>query len=217
MDIDLIGFESLVWVYGSKEGIITPTSWEQIICKSVGGNHVPGDIFMADGIVNQSGLNIKSLCKEFTKGKRQTCSFVQCRCPLDESSDIGIGVIKTLIDKREESFRQFNLNKMMDVIILHNREDDDYSVRLFISEQDRYEDLDLEWRHNCAYLNSYDKDKNWKLKRIPGNASAFQTCLHIKKVFDVQECVANFTVKCDNDYDVSIEEAKEKYAKIQQK
>jgi len=39
MNIDLNGFESLVWVYGSKEGIITPINWEKIICTLLNHEH----------------------------------------------------------------------------------------------------------------------------------------------------------------------------------
>lgn len=221
MNFDIEGLKALVYVYGTQEGIITPDTWEKIICKSVGGQHIPGDIFMADGMIFKSGLSVKSLQKMFTKGSIQTCSFVQCRCPLDENSDIGEGIIKTLVQKREESFKQFDLNQMMDVIIIHNRVGNDYSVRIFAHEQCKYENLDLEWHGGLGYLNTDKTKKNWekgwKMKRIPGNASAFHTCLNIKKTFNVKDCIANFTVKCDNNYDISIEEAKERYAKVQQK
>lgn len=223
IDVDLFGLESLVWAYGSREGIVTPETWEKIMCKSVNGTHIPGDIFMSDGMKDQYGLNIKSSIKTFTKGDIQTCSFVQCRCPLNESYDssLGEGIIETLVSKRQESFDKFGLQKMLDIFILHNRVCDEYSVRLFISEQDKYESLNYEWYDGSAYLNvdksKKDWQKYWKLKRIPGNASAFQTCLFIKKVFNVNDSVANFTVKCDDNYDISIDEAKEWYAKIQGK
>jgi len=57
--------------------------------------------------------------------------------------------------------------------------------------------------------------KTWKIKRVSGNASAFQTCVYVKKTFDANKCVANFTVKCYDNYEVSIQEAKEKYDKVQ--
>jgi hypothetical protein len=221
VDFDLNGFESLVWFYGNREGIITPDTWEKIVCKSVNGTHLPGDTFMADGMKDKSGLNVKSLLKTFTKGNKQTCSFVQCRCPLNEETDnIGEGIIKTLVSKREESFNKFALDKMLDVFIIHNRVGNDYAVRLFVSEQKKYESFDYEWHNGCAYLNPNKNKKTWKndweLKRIGGNASAFQTCLNVKKVFNLKDCIANFVVKCYDDYDVSIEEAKANYYKSKQ-
>jgi len=219
IDFDVDGLESLVWVYGTQEGIITPDTWEKIISKSAYGEHIPGDVFMADGKKNNFGLNVKSLLKSFTKGDVQTCSFVQCRCPLDENENIGDGVIKTLVDKREESFKEFNLDTMIDVIILHNRSGNDYNVRVFVEKQDEYENLNLVWNDSHAYLNP-DKsknnwEKNWKIKRVSGNASAFQTCVNLKKTFNVNKCIANFTVECYDNYEVSIEEAKRRYAEVQ--
>ena len=142
--------------------------------------------------------------------KKQTVDFIQCRCPLNENEDIGSQIIETLVKKREESFREFNLDNMMDVSILHNRSGDDYNVRVFAEEQDRYEDLNLIWKNSCGYLDSH---KSWKLKRMEGNDKTFHTCLMVKKVFDVTKCVANFTLKSVNRYDIPMEEAKEKYAK----
>jgi hypothetical protein len=222
IDFDIEGLKSLVYVYGSRERIITPDSWEKIICKSVNGTHIPGDIFMADGTKNNYGLNQKSIFKNFTKGHIQTSSFVQCRCPLDnETGFIGTKIIDTLVEKREASFQEFNLDKMLDVFVIHNRTDSNYNVRLFVQEQPKYEDFDFEWHDGYAYLNP-DKSKKrweggWKMKRIKGNATYGQSCLLIKQVFDSRNCIADFTVKCDNNHDISIEEAKEIYAKAQQR
>lgn len=221
IDLDLEGLKALVYVYGSREGIIRPDTWEKIICKSVGGTHIPGDKYMADGFENIFGFNIKSLLQKYTKGNKQTCSYVQCRCPLDESGDIGSEIIKILVNKREESFKKFDLDKMMDVLIIHNRSGNDYNVRVIIKDQPKYENLNFEWYDGIAYLNSDKSNKSWKegwkMKRVSGNASAFQTCLHIKEIIDYTKCIANFTVRCANDYDVSMEEAKEMYAKVQRR
>ena len=210
INFDIEGLQSLVWHYAGVEGIITPTTWEIIICKSVGGKHIPGNIFMSDGILDPFGLSMKSRILKFTKGKMQTIDFVQCRCPLNEDEDIGSQIIETLVKKREESFDEFNLDTMLDVSILHNRSGDDYNVRVFVEEQDKYEDLNLIWKNSCGYL---DSDKKWKLKRKEGNDKTFHTCLMVKKVFDVTKCAANFTLKSVNRYDIPMEEAKEKYAK----
>ena len=210
INFDIEGLQSLVWYYAGVEGIITPTTWETIICKSVGAEHIPGDKFMSDGILPPHGLSMKSRILKFTKGKMQTVDFVQCRCPLNEDEDIGSQIIETLVKKREESFNEFNLDTMLDVSILHNRFGDDYNVRVFVEEQDRYEDLNLIWKNSSGYV---DSDKKWKLKRMEGNDSAYHTCLKVKKVFDVTKCDANFTLKSANRYDIPMEEAKEKYAK----
>lgn len=213
------GLKGFVYYYGSKEGIITPKTWEKIICKSLGGIHIPGDKYMADGHESRSGLNIKTLKKIFTKGNVQTCVFVQCRCPLlNETIFIGEGSIKTLVDKREESFKDFNLDTMLDVLVLHNRIGEYYNVKVFIEEQPKYEDLNIEWYGNCGYINP-DKSKKdwkskWKLKRNHGNNDGWQTCLLVKKVVDYRNSVADFTIKSVDDYDMSLEEAEKIYSKL---
>lgn len=221
MNFDIEGLEALTWFYAQREGIIIPDTWEKIISKSTGGIHIPGDVYMSDGKVGNFGQNDKSVLNNFTKGDKQTISFVQCRCPLDETSNIGEGVIKTLVNKREESFKEFGLTKMMDVIIIHNRDGENYNVRVFCSEQPKYENIEYEWHGGHAYINP-DKSKggwrkNWKIKRVSGDDSAFQTCVLIKKTFNKSDAIANFTVKCDNNHDIDMEEAKRQYAKIQQK
>lgn len=221
MEFDIEGLKALTWFYAQREGIITFDTWEKIIAKSTGGKHIPGDVYMADGYIKSEGQNDKSILKEFTKGEKQTISFVQCRCPLDEGSDIGKGVIKTLIDKREESFKVFKLNKMVDIVIVHYRDGENYNVRVFCYDQPKYEDIKYEWHDGKAYLNPDKSKKNWKetwkIKRIPGDASAFQTCVYIKKVFNKSDAIADFSVKCDNNYDVDMEKAKKEYAEAQQK
>lgn len=210
LTLNVEGLKSLVWHYGAREGIITPNTWEKIICKASEGTHIPGDIYMADGFVGKSGLNIKTLLKKFTKGYTQTCSFVQCRCPL-KTTDIGAGIIKTLVDKREESFNRFGLDQMLDVIIIHNRIGNDYNVRLFVKEQPKYENLDFEWHDGRGYLNPDKSKKKWKekwtLNRNSGNQGGWQTCLHIKQVFDSRDCTIDFTETCVDDSDISIEKA----------
>ena len=221
MNFDIEGLKALTWVYAQREGIITPDTWEKIISKSTGGEHIPGDVYMADGYSKSEGQNDKSVLKKFTKGDKQTISFVQCRCPLDESGDIGKGVIKTLVDKRKESFKDFKLNRMMDVIIVHYRDGENYNVRVFCYEQPKYEDKNYEWHDGKAYLNPDKSKKNWKetwkIKRVSGDDSAFQTCVLIKKTFNKSDAIADFTVKCDNNYDVDMEEVKREYAKAQSK
>ena len=60
-------------------------------------------------------------------------------------------------------------------------------------------------------------EETWKIKRVSGDDSAFQTCVLIKKTFDKSDAIADFSIKCDNNYDVDMEEVKREYAKVQQK
>lgn len=215
---DLEGFTALVWKYANLQGIITPISWEKIISKSFGGIHIPGDKYMADGKKDNNGINIKSLKIPFNKGKSHTLKYVGFRCPLsnEKSDQIGKGVIKTFVGKRDESFKDHNLDIMYDAIVIHNRSDDDkYRAKLFVFPQEHYEKHDYKWNGNLAYLNTNKNDKNWskdwKLKRCYGNSSYGQSCVLVRKKFNYNHTLADIVVQCDEFKDIDMEEAKKEY------
>jgi hypothetical protein len=219
LKIDLEGLKSLVWIYGGREGVITPKTWELIISKVLYGTHVPGDIFMADVYKDDYGFSVKTTKRLFTKNDNQTVEYIQCRCPVKGDKNIGDEVVKTLVNKREESFEEFGLNTMFDVLIIHNRIGNKYNVRMFINEQPKYENMDIEWIGSCGYVNVDKSKKGWKtkweLKRKDGDDVSRQTCLFIKKVYNVSKCFAEFTVECEDEYDVDMEYAKKKYSEAQ--
>jgi hypothetical protein len=202
ISLDKEALKAYVWHYSQREGIIQPETWEKIICQSVeGGEWIGGDIYMADGKTLISGLNIKSVLKAFTKGEQQTVNVIQCRCPLED-------VIKTLVDKRNASLKDFDLKNMVDVDIIHNRIGDDYNYRVFIKQQPKYEDENFTWKNGCAYK---ENSKQWKIKRNASDASAFQTCVLIKKEYQKSEAVVSDSVKSIDNYAITADEVKELY------
>ena len=206
--LDKEALKAYVWHYSQREGIIQPETWEKIICQSAeGGEWIGGDTYMADGKTPRSGLNIKSVLKEFTKGERQTVNVIQCRCPLDEAR-ISEGTIKTLVDKRDESLKTFDLENMVDVDIIHNRIGNDYNYRIFIKEQPKYENEKFTWKSGCAFK---ENSKQWKIKRNASDASAFQTCVLIKKEYQKSEAVVSDSVKSIDNYAITADEVKELY------
>lgn len=213
IEIDIEGFKALSWYYSTTENRITPIMWEKIICKSCDGQWTPGDTFMSDGFVNSCGLNIKSTHIQFNKGTQQRIGIIQCRCPIQNDNlltneEFGSKVIETLVQKREKSFETFSLNKMLDVDIIHYHYGDTYSVRLYVSEQPKYENLNLTWKNGHGYEHN---SKSWKFRRLPSNRSSFQTCLLIKKVFDVKNALIDFTFRTRNEIEVTIDEAKKQF------
>lgn len=214
MNIESLILEARVWKELSSTGKkkIHSDTWETLICEALGGTHIPGDIFMADGYVDDVGLNIKSINKPFTKKQQQTCDYIQCRCPLDDESNIGPGVISTLVTKREESFGKYNLKTMKDVFILHYRGEESYNVRVFIENQPEYESHDLRWVGNKAYIGN--EVKQWKMKRNYGNDSSRQTCLLIKKTFDHSECTVDFSISLNDIITPSLDEILEEYRQL---
>lgn len=151
---------------------------------------------MCDAVVNDFGLNIKTLKKKFTKGNIQTVDFIQCRCPIQNENsltdeELGKKVIETLVHKREESLRKFNLNSILDFTVIHHIDNGIYNVRVFCENHPFYENYQLYWKNGLAYKYS---DKRWTMKRQSGDAGGFQTCVLIKKEFDKKDCILDLKV-----------------------
>jgi hypothetical protein len=203
-------FKVLIHSYGSKDGIITPDNWERLVCESMGATWIPGDTFMADGYKAKSGLNIKSITKQFNKLKSsQTLNVIQCRSPIEndfELSDDKLGkeIINTLVLKRNSSFSEFNLTEMIDVTVVHNRIENIYNAKIFFSKQPKYENYKYVWKGGCGFIND---EKPWKFKRRYGNDSAYQTCLLIKNNYHDDNYAANVSVECSDEYEISVESA----------
>jgi len=203
-------FEALIHSYGSKDGIITPDNWEKIVCESMGATWIPGDIFMADGYMLNFGFNIKSITKLFNKLKSsQTLNVIQCRSPIENDfelpdEELGKEIINTLVSKRNSSFNEFNLTEMIDVTIVHNRIGNIYNAKIFFSEQPKYENYKYTWKNGHGFI---ENQKKWKFKRRYGNDSAYQTCLLIKNDYYDDNCVANVSVECSDEFNISAESA----------
>lgn len=217
-DFNEKSLEAMVWDYASQQGIITPETWEKIICESCKGEWIDGDKYMADGSKINLGLNIKSVKKSPTKRDEQIIGFIQCRCPIDEEStltdnEMGKKIIETLVKKRQDSFDDLNLNKMLDVLVVHDRDGDFYNVRVFCYEQSKYEELDLVWRNGVGTLNG---EKSWLMNRNTGSASAFQTCLTIKKKYKKIDCIADLRTYAPNSASVNADESLSKHEKFKE-
>lgn len=216
IDFDSEKFMILVWDHASQQGTISPETWEQIIAVSCDGRWIGGDKYMADAVKKTNGLNAKSIKKVFAKGDNQTLSFIQCRIPIDNEDSLtdeqkGKEVIKTLVRKRDDSVEKFDLTKMYDVLVVHYREGDDYYVRLFCDEQMKYEELDLVWNKGAAKLRGSGKNDSWLMSRNGGNASAYQTCLHIKKVYNKMNAIFDLKIKAPFTSFVDFEQSKQRY------
>jgi len=212
-DFNLNAFEAMVWDYASQQGIINYETWEKIVCESCKGTWINGDKYMADGSKDNLGLNIKSVKKIPIAREEQVISFIQCRSPIDGEDamndvEIGENIIETLVKKKQDSFDDLNLNKMIDVLIVHDRDGDYYHTRVFCYEQSKYEDLDLVWKNGVGTLNG---EKSWLMKRNTGSASAFQTCLMIKKSYKKIDCIVDLKVYAPNVALVNAEESIQKY------
>jgi hypothetical protein len=166
---------------------------------------------MADGKVGETGLNIKSIKVSKPKGNIITKDYIQCRTPIQSEmtlsdQEIGRMSISTLIQKRDESFADHSLNKMLDIVVIHNREGDIYNASLFVNEHPDYAAMELNWVNGMAYLP--DNPEQWILRRIPSYASAYQNCLKVKKKYNMNDAVASVSLKIEDPGNVSVAVAK---------
>jgi len=209
--VDRHAFEALVFYYASREETITPTQWELIISDACGGVHIPGDVYMADGKVGTVGLNIKSITSARPKGNLTTKDYIQSRIPIQNEatmsdSEIGEFSITTLVQKRNESFKDLDLDRMVDMVVIHKREGDVYNASLFMMEHPDYSSLELNWVNGKGY--TPHNPKQWKLHRVPSYGSAYQNCLKVKKEYRMDSAVASVSLRVGDPGKVSVEEAK---------
>lgn len=208
-------FKCCVWYYSKRLGVIDAITWEIIIAKSTNSQWVPGDHFMADVVNPEYLCNVKSLKKKFAKGDKQSLSYVQCRAPISNdkslpNDELGQKIIKTLVDKKNESFDQFSCHIMKDFLIQHYRENDKYYARVFYIDHPEFESYELEWNDG---IGKFEDQKSWFIKRDYSDAKHGQNCIHIKKIFDKSMLIADVVVECPDEHNVSNEWIVEEYLK----
>jgi hypothetical protein len=227
-------FKKCVWYYAKKQSVITPITWEEIIGRSTNSHWISGDHFMAD-VVNPEYLsNVKTLKLKFNKSNKQTLSFVQCRTPISNDrnltdEELGENIIQTLIDKRDESFKQkwesycikkgnkniqiedFYCCLMKDFVIQHYREENKYFARVFCYDHPDYKSYDLKWKDGKG---KFEDQKSWFIMRDYSDAKHGQNCTHIKKIFTDDCLICNVMVECPDEHNVSNETIEQEYEKF---
>lgn len=210
-------FEADVWYYSGLEGIIKSDTWEQIVAHCVNGKVIPGDHFMADVHNDQYCFNVKSIKEQYiSKTGNKTIEFVQCRTPITNdknlsNEELGNNVLSTLDNKLKESLETFKSEKMIDVVILHNRYLDNYHASVYIVDHPDYSSYDLTWINGEARLPNDDK---WLIKRRWSDDNHRQTCTSIKKKYYGTDLVANIMLKSLDNHNISQQDILLKYNSI---
>ena len=126
--------------YALKTNSLSSENWEQIICDSLGAIWIEGDKYLADGILKENNLNIKTIhfhpqirttkpSRDFIHNPEHydpVLELVQRRVGLPHLNDmiedpyvIGKATIENFKRFERESFEKFNTTKTLDVIIRH--------------------------------------------------------------------------------------------------
>jgi hypothetical protein len=165
--------EFLARVYFAiKTNSLSSEMWEEIVCHTMGAEHIPGDKALADGVLHNYCLNIKALQQTPIQRKRtinsdflshpnlrqfsrSNVACIQRRTSLpgemDEHiatpSEIGAATLAGFEAFAQDSHRKFGTNKVLDVIIRHgvNHNNTRYLAEINLSEHSFYNASDLVW------------------------------------------------------------------------
>lgn len=156
--------------FGLKANSLSAENWEQVICQALNAQWVEGDKYLADGILGNDILNIKTLGFKptilKTKENRDFLSDPERFSPesqmmiqrrtnlpveLDEQTstpaEIGRATLKGFEDFVQESHDKFGTNGTLDVIVRHgvDRTQTKYIVDVDIFRHHFYDPTDLDW------------------------------------------------------------------------
>ena len=182
--IDINELKARVY-HGKVNNSLSAENWEEVICHAMGAVWVAGDKYLADGILDNHILNIKTLGFKptilKTKANRDFLSdpakfnpenqmMIQRRTnlpvELDEQTsspyDIGKATLNGFEDFVKESYRKFpGTNSVLDVIVRHgiDRRETKYLVDVDIFEHKFYDADELEWEEVLGGQNSRQAGK----------------------------------------------------------
>lgn len=157
--------------FGLKANSLSAENWEQVICEAMGAEWIEGDKYLADGVLDEYCLNIKTLGFKptilKTKDNRDFLSDPEKFSPdsqmmiqrrtnlpvdLDEQTstpaEIGRATLKGFEDFVQESHDKFGTTKVLDVIVRHgvDRTQKNYLVDVDIFEHHFYDPASLTWK-----------------------------------------------------------------------
>lgn len=173
--IDINELKAQVY-FGLKNNSLSAENWEEVICAAMGATWVAGDKYLADGVLDNCILNIKTLKQKpdilKTKENRDFLSdpsffnpesqmMIQRRTNLpvdiDEQlntpEEIGTATLRGFESFVEESFAKFpGTDKVLDVVVRHgvDKTQTRYLVDVDIFEHTFYDPATLEWKEVLA-------------------------------------------------------------------
>jgi len=165
--IDLDMLKARVF-FGLKNNSFSAENWEEVMCNALDAEHIPGDKYLADGVLNNAVLNIKTVKIDpdelKTKENRDFLShpekfgrlqeLVQRRVGLPDLNDmqadpklIGEKTIENFKAFEKESFDKFNCDHTLDVIVRHGVDKTlkNYIIDVYVSKHSHPDADELEW------------------------------------------------------------------------
>jgi hypothetical protein len=211
---DLEQFKADVWYYSGLEGSIKSDTWEQIVAHCVGGRVILGDHFMADVVNDKYCFNVKSIKEQtISKTGNKTIDFVQCRTPIVNDralpqEELSQEILRTLDNKLQESLTTFEREKMIDVIILHKRYDNNYHASVYVQDHPDFNSYELIWSEGEGRLSA---ESPWLIKRRYSDELHRQTCTSIKKKYLKEDMIAEVMVESVDYHNISADKIMKEY------
>lgn len=217
--------------FGLKHNSLSAENWEEVICAAMGATWIEGDKYLADGILNNNILNIKTLgFKPSIKKRVENRDFlshpvkefdptsqmmIQRRTnlpvKLDEQKNtplqIGEATLNGFKEFVQESYDKFpGTNNVLDVVVRHglNRTQTHYLVDIDIFDHEFNNPHDLEWREVLGGSNSKQAGKRVAVEGYKDNKIVARRNGSNSGLYQTNYLIYKDLTKSEHNYTISI-------------
>lgn len=177
-----------------KNNSLSAENWEHTICDAMGARWIPGDRFLADGVLGKNCLNIKTLkqtptilktkpSRDFVNDPHSypntSVEMIQRRTALPASVDertatpleIGRATLRGFCDFERESFQEFGCTRTLDVVVRHgvDRTQTEYLVEVSVQPHHHPDADSMTWREVLGGARSKRAGERVRIEGFEGN------------------------------------------------
>lgn len=217
--------------HGLKTNSLSAENWEYVICQAMGAEWIPGDTYLADGVLDNYVLNIKTLKQTptilKTKENRDFLSHPERFNPtqsvmdqrrtgissarLDEHTcepvEIGVATFESFEQTAQRSFEKFpGTDTVLDVVVRYgeDRNQENFLVDIDIFEHTFYDARKLEWREVFGGSRSQHAGERVAVEGFnDGQLVARRVCGHVRFKATMYQIVKDLT-KSERNYTTSV-------------
>lgn len=215
--------------FGLKANSLSAENWEQVICEAMGAEWIEGDKYLADGVLGEYALNIKTLGFKptilKTKENRDFLSdpekfgpnsqmMIQRRTNLPVNLDeqtstpeqIGQATLKGFEDFVKESHAKFGTSKTLDVIVRHgvDKTQTKYLVDIDIFEHHFYDASKLKWREVMGGSKSRQAGKRVAVEGFDGSRLVGRRNGSNSGLYQTNYLIYKDLTQSENNYTISV-------------
>lgn len=215
--------------FGLKANSLSAENWEQVICQAMGAEWVEGDKYLADGVIGEYALNIKTLGFKptilKTKENRDFLSHPEKFSPnsqmmiqrrtnlpvdMDEQTStpeqIGRATLKGFEDFVQESHNKFNTTGTLDVIVRHgvDRTQTKYLVDIDIFPHHFYNPAELKWKEVMGGSKSRQAGKRVAVEGFVGDRLVARRNGSNSGLYQTNYLIYKDLTKSEQNYTISV-------------